>query len=177
MDSYRVPIGGCAQRPKMPMTHCPNTGTMKAIGIDKPLAKEGRNGVNHGAPNCYPGQQGAIPVPVPKQLFLVTQVQGERGFGCMDWISVAGQMDNGGGKQPRVPSIAFPQQHPSPKTRAARGTPPELTMLQQLHLHGVAHPWRIQNSFPELGKKMRPPSCPPELPLVANNCQHPMLTV
>jgi len=34
--------GGCAQRPLVPMTHCPNTGTMKTIGTDKPLAKEGR---------------------------------------------------------------------------------------------------------------------------------------
>lgn len=96
------------------------------------------------------------PCQCQKQLFLVTQVQGERGRGGLYGLDFPsrGQMDNGRREttprsQHRVPTAASPPL----KRRAARGTPPELTMLQQLHLHGAAHPWRLQDSFPELGKK------------------------
>lgn len=138
------------------MTHCPNTGTMKAIGIDKPLAEEGRNGVNHGAPTGYPGQQGAIPVPVPKAA--VPRDSGSGGEGERGFVWIGFPVAGTDGQRPTGNNPAFPASRshssiPPLKRRAARGTPPELTMLQQLHLHGAAHPWRLQDSFPELGKK------------------------
>lgn len=107
-------------------------------------------------PTAILDNKAPSPCQCQKQLFLVTQVQGERGARGFVWIGfpVAGT----DGQRPTGNNPAFPASRshssiPPLKRRAARGTPPELTMLQQLHLHGAVHPWRLQDSFPELGKK------------------------
>lgn len=107
-------------------------------------------------PTAILDNKAPSPCQCQKQLFLVTQVQGERGARGFVWIGfpVAGT----DGQRPTGNNPAFPASRshssiPPLKRRAARGTPPELTMLQQLHLHGAVHPWRLQDSFLELGKK------------------------
>lgn len=109
-----------------------------------------------GPPTAILDNKAPSPCQCQKQLFLVTQVQGERGAPGFVWIGfpVAGT----DGQRPTGNNPAFPASRSyssiAPlKRRAARGTPPELSMLQQLHLHGASHPWRLQDSFPELGKK------------------------
>jgi hypothetical protein len=114
--------------------------------------------------NPWTWNKGPSPCQCQKQLSLVTQVQGKRGF----VISIAGPATAGNNPAfSALPSRPFPPLTAAchSKRRTARGTPPELAMLQQLHLHPDA---RLQNSFPELGQKSTTPA-PTGAP---SHCQH-----